>query len=613
MTPSMEQHDLLTSLSTVFTKLQNPSSTQIGFELFKRLVFKNVSIEHNVHFILNNISSQLSSLPLNNTREPFIKLITFIFQNNLKTPVQKASYYPYISPSLSLLQAQISNNNSSIYPSISNAFADITLYTMITDIESSQDMLGVDERKHYETLQGFCIYNMKEPIKANQICGSLCLTKLVENCPIVLQSKYLKFIWENIMSFIDHNDFNAKYELLNCLISLILGAEAQFKPHAVVTLFKVMEFLTDNDWLKRKLALNVIYTIAFYCKDEIASMKTQLISFLKLLKGDKVKDVRDIAVSILTLLNETELNESEGNKKRKRAKSPTNAVVNEVNVNRKDDSSVVSEKMPMVKSGKNTAFVNAGYNKEDLVEDIKAKQRGEEGTDDKEMSAVENDVVNVSQHKHQKEAAITTNKLTDSTNKSKHINSKSNSEMISALLSQMNILSSKQIQLLDTISQIQNDTQSQINTLNTKITSLESTLSSLSSQLVAAKPKPSQSDINAFFKQALSQENTQEILSLLSKTPLSQIKNVNVDLIEDTIERLIPLLSKGDEVKQIISFYKTVLLALRLPLRSEVVQHVKDALEYVTRSGVDGGYGGNISEEEMIDISIILSSLIESK
>ena len=40
---------------------------------------------------------------------------------------------------------------------------------------------------------------------------------------------------------------------------------------------------------------------------------------------------------------------------------------------------------------------------------------------------------------------------------------------------------------------------------------------------------------------------------------------------------------------------------------------MKDVLEYVSSSGVDGGYVGNINEEEMIDISIILSSLIENK
>ena len=257
-------------------------------------------------------------------------------------------------------------------------------------------------------------------------------------------------------------------------------------------------------------------------------------------------------------------------------------MINEINVNKKDDD-----------TDDNVVGV-MGENKVKQHEEKEQAAAVEGVSDNKEMKGViepiDNDInvnVNVSQHKYQQqqlpqkeeeEKPVVVN------NKLKHINSKTNAEMISALLSQMNALSSKQIQLLDTISQLQNDTQSQINTLNNKITSLESTLSSLTDQLGSTKSKPAQPDINTFFKQALSQENTQEILSLLSKTPLSQIKNVNIDLIEETIERLIPLLSKGDEVKQIISFYKTVLLALRLPLRSEVVQHVKDVLEYVTKA-----------------------------
>ena len=49
--------------------------------------------------------------------------------------------------------------------------------------------IDMEERNAYEMLQGFCIYNMKQEEKANRIIGSLCLTKLVENCPIVLQDK----------------------------------------------------------------------------------------------------------------------------------------------------------------------------------------------------------------------------------------------------------------------------------------------------------------------------------------------------------------------------------------------------------------------------------------
>ena len=83
MASQVVERDICSNLSTVFMKLQNVATTQIGYELFKRLVYKNVSNEHNVQFIMDNIASQLSALPLNNTREPFIKLVTLIFQNNL--------------------------------------------------------------------------------------------------------------------------------------------------------------------------------------------------------------------------------------------------------------------------------------------------------------------------------------------------------------------------------------------------------------------------------------------------------------------------------------------------------------------------------------------------
>ena len=566
--PETEIHSTLT---TIFTKIQNPSTYQIGIELFKRLIYQNISTESTIHFILTSITTSLtsSSLPTS-SKEPFLKLLPHIFYNTFKTPSQKSLYYPFISSTLTLLQSLITDTNISLFTLLSNIFADITSYTMITDIELAQNTLNNEERKQYETLQGFCLYNIKESSKCNQICGSLCLTKLVENCPIVLHSKYMKHIWESIMMFIDKKEYNAKYELLNCLISLILGAEGKFRPHAVVTLFKVIEFLTDNDWLKRKLSLNVVYTIVFYCKEEIASMITHLVSFLKLLQEDKVKDVKEIAVSILKLLNEDNSNNNEERK-----------------TSRKEDN--VEEKK-VIKDNKEGMELH----NDDNVVDVK------ESNDRQVTQNVKND-----------EHGVTTIK------DEQHVNDvmNSNSKMINVILNQIQSLSSKQLTLIETLSQIQNETQSQIANLNNKISSLESLVALVSKQCLAkqTQPQSNQYDINNTFKHVLAQNNVQEIINLLSKTTLSQIKNINVDLIEMTIERLIPLLSKGEHVKQIISFYKTVLLALRLPLRNEIVQNVKDVLEYVTQSGVDGKYIGNIGEEEIIDISIILSSLIGSK
>ena len=423
ISPETEIHSTLT---TIFTKIQNPSTYQIGIELFKRLIYQNISTESTIHFILTSITTSLTSSLPTSSKEPFLKLLPHIFHNTFKTPSQKSLYYPFISPTLSLLQSLITDINISLFTLLSNIFADITSYTMITDIESAQNTLNNEERKQYETLQGFCLYNIKESSKCNQICGSLCLTKLVENCPIVLQSKYLKHIWESIMMFIDKKEYNAKYELLNCLISLILGAEGKFKPHAVVTLFKVMEFLTDNDWLKRKLSLNVVYTIVFYCKEEIASMITHLVSFLKLLQEDKVKDVKEIAVSILKLLNE---DNSNNNEERKTSRKEDNAEEKKLIKNNKEGTELHNDDADNVVDG-----------------DVDVKE-----SNDKQVTQNVND-------EHE-------------SNKDQHVNDvmNSNSKMINVILNQIQSLSSKQLTLIETLSQIQNETQSQITNLNNKI------------------------------------------------------------------------------------------------------------------------------------------------
>ena len=90
------------------------------------------------------------------------------------------------------------------------------------------------------------------------------------------------------------------------MIYLILGAEGLFAQYANATLYKILDFLTEDDWNKRKLALNVIYTLIFYCKDEIMPLKEHIINFLRVLKTDKVKEVREVCLLILQIFNENE-------------------------------------------------------------------------------------------------------------------------------------------------------------------------------------------------------------------------------------------------------------------------------------------------------------------
>ena len=322
-------------LLNVYDRLTKPSTKDVGYELFLKLILKHLYNPSSINFIISQLAEFIPPLPPKE-KEPTLNLLSLIFFDpmaNPNIPKKKTIYFQYLSSVLSIIQNIIVDKNNTIFGSIANTYAEIVQNLMPTDINYALEDLDMEERKGYEILQGFCIYNMKREEKANRIVGSLCLTKLVENCPVVLQEKYMKFIWENIISFIEMKNYTAKYELLNCLISLILGAENLFIPYANTTLYKVLDFLSEDDSNKKKLALNVIYTLIFYCKEEIIPLKDHITNFLRVLKTDKVKEIREVCLLILQILNENE-------PKKKEIEKSIGAIINNKNKGKKENGEI---------------------------------------------------------------------------------------------------------------------------------------------------------------------------------------------------------------------------------------------------------------------------------
>lgn len=274
--------------------------------MFSTLLKTYFNNDNKINYIIGILQDQINQIKKADKKE-FLKLLSVASVKQLSK---------HISRYLTILQSCIADENSMIFTFIANIYGEIVdkiingyssntnnsnlrtsnsknfnLYSESNDKEG-ENVNGINQNSLYELFQGFCIYNMKQEFKANQICGSLCLTSLIETCQNVLQPQYLKYLWENIMLFIDLPNYQAKSELLNSLISLIFAAENLFKPFATVTLYKILDYLTDNDWFKRKLALNVVYTLVIYCQEEIVSLKGHIIEFLKVLKSDKVKYIK---------------------------------------------------------------------------------------------------------------------------------------------------------------------------------------------------------------------------------------------------------------------------------------------------------------------------------
>jgi hypothetical protein len=182
---------------------------------------------------------------------------------------------------------------------------------------------------------------MKQNDDFCQICGVLCLKELIINLNFYLNnSKYMKYLWEKLILFIENDNFGNKIFLLQCLNELIKKCKEKFKQFANITMYKILDFLQDNENDLRKEALNILYFLIFHCPKDISSLKNQLIDFISVLQEEKDEFIQNKCNQILTLLNDNNDKLNESNKiissDSKRNYSENNELRNKINKMKKD-------------------------------------------------------------------------------------------------------------------------------------------------------------------------------------------------------------------------------------------------------------------------------------
>ena len=236
--------------------------------------------------------------------QPF-KLYPLVFSFNPKT-----SYY-YVDYFLTSLQVSCqSENNINHFSFLSSIFADV-ISSFFSDEKSNKFLIKKNmvldankKNKLYEKIFNFCNNNIKTNENTKQSFGCLLLTELIEKCPLIKEEKNFENIFKIICEYLDDHWFECKLDLLNCTQSLIYALEKNFRPYVNVCIFKILDFFTDEDWMKRKLAVNIVYTLVFYCKEEILKIKDNIIDFLNVLKEDPVDKVKEACIQTLNFIDE---------------------------------------------------------------------------------------------------------------------------------------------------------------------------------------------------------------------------------------------------------------------------------------------------------------------
>ena len=276
--------------------------------------------------IIESLKQHLSSI-FNNQFElqNFYKTLNMvIFNKNLNKIINRQCFkiYPlifsfnpnscfkYIDFYLLSLHESIKEENKADFTYLGLIFSEVITLLFSKEkknnnlLSKSYSLGEKDKYKLYNKLFKFLKEKIQSPDKIEQSFGCLLLTELIEKCPIIKEQRYLEEIFKLLSENLEDKKFQCKLDILNCLISLIFITEQGFKSYANLCLFRVLDYLTNEQWIMRKLSVNIVYTLVFFCKEEILPVKDNIVEFLNILKEDPVKEIREVCQQILNLLED---------------------------------------------------------------------------------------------------------------------------------------------------------------------------------------------------------------------------------------------------------------------------------------------------------------------
>ena len=303
--------DFMINASSIISEDNNPEKETMIESLKQHLmsIFNNQSEMQNFFNTLNSVIFSQNSNKIIHKQVFKIYPIVFSFNPN-------ACFY-YIDLFLSAINQSVNEENREFFAYLSSIFSEVIL-SFFSDEKGNKHLIQNNflldnnkKNKLYEKFINFCYEKLKINKKTEQSFGCLLLTELIEKCPLIKEEKILDNLFKIISSYLEDKWFICKLDLLNCTISLIFTAETRFKPYANICLFRVLDYLTDSEWMKRKLAINIVYTLVFYCKEEIMAVKDNIVEFLYTLKDDPVQEVREVCIQTLRFIEETEALENE--------------------------------------------------------------------------------------------------------------------------------------------------------------------------------------------------------------------------------------------------------------------------------------------------------------
>ena len=287
---SMQQININVLLLNVLSEIKKNNDNSFVLAEFKTYldaIFLDLNQSNYLFECINQLifNNDKSFQSKNFNEEPII-LYQIIFELN------KTLSFPYINYYLQTLKEMLPLIENIIF--VKNSFIEF-IYIFFEDESLPEDK----KQELLQRLINFCTETMENNLPKVKMHGSYLYGLLIEKYPLIFKDAQISTLWKIISNFYGDKKFSNKLYLLYCNTILIYKTKEKFKPFSNLCLFKILDYLTDKDWLKRKMAIQIINALLIYCRDDILTIKDNIVGFLSVVKEDSVPQVRDICLQTL--------------------------------------------------------------------------------------------------------------------------------------------------------------------------------------------------------------------------------------------------------------------------------------------------------------------------
>ncbi|CDW76319.1 armadillo beta-catenin-like repeat-containing protein [Stylonychia lemnae] len=189
-----------------------------------------------------------------------------------------------------------------IDPQLSQALADslgVLFHFMLKNLEGKEesiDQLKIILRELHQ--------NIIAPGKNQQVTASVCLAKVIQSSPASCIKKLLPKLANRIFEQINNPTTKCRAQILECVISIVLSIEKEFHPYVKSFLPFILEGAQSKDQETKKMAIDVIYTLAAILPPALSPFKDHFIEILNESRFDKQKPIREATIEAISALKD---------------------------------------------------------------------------------------------------------------------------------------------------------------------------------------------------------------------------------------------------------------------------------------------------------------------